>query len=88
MVSSLCFAACEPNPDDQIRETLMRESVANYRGQCPCPQSIANNGRKCGEQSAYRAKGGGRRPLCYPSDVSESMIRRYRTDHPELQPSP
>ncbi len=35
------------------------------------------NGRACGGRSAY-SRPGGRAPLCYPSDVSETMIKNYR----------
>ena len=84
----LTVNACTPNPDDAIRDALMRESIESYRGECPCPQSIDSKGRKCGDHSAYRSKGGGRRPLCYPSDVTESMLKRYRGEHPETQPAP
>jgi hypothetical protein len=33
--------------------------------------------RACGSRSAY-SRPGGRALLCYPSDVSEAMIKNYR----------
>jgi hypothetical protein len=77
--------ACTKSSDDakddddaQIREALVRESIANYPGKCPCPASEDGAGRRCGERSAYQSKGGDRRPLCYPSDVTRKMIEEYR----------
>lgn len=54
--------------DDEIRQLLMRASIAAYNGQCPCPDSRNNAGE---------------RPLCNPSDVNDAMIRRYRESLPK-----
>ena len=60
-------------------EQLIRESIANYPGQCPCPYSIMTNGYRCGERSAY-SKPGGYEPLCYKSDItSEENIKSNTT---------
>ena len=34
-------------------EEMIKESIANYPGKCPCPYSIMSNGQKCGKRSAY-----------------------------------
>ena len=34
-------------------EEMIKESIANYPGKCPCPYSIMSNGKKCGKRSAY-----------------------------------
>ena len=52
-------------------EEMIKESIANYPGKCPCPYSIMSNGKKCGKRSAY-SKPGGSHPLCYVSDVRNS----------------
>ncbi len=57
---------------------LIRESIANYKGQCPCPYSIMTNGNKCGEKSAY-SKPGGYEPLCYESDLISKEDRKLNT---------
>ena len=49
-------------------EQMIKESIANYPGKCPCPYSIMSNGKKCGKRSAY-SKPGGYEPLCYISDI-------------------
>jgi len=49
-------------------EEIIKESIANYPGKCPCPYSIMSNGQKCGKRSAY-SKPGGYEPLCYISDI-------------------
>lgn len=37
----------------------------------------ARNGSRCGARSAY-SRPGGRAPLCYPSDVTDAMVEKYR----------
>ena len=64
--------------DDHIRERMIQQSIAQYRGNCPCPYNQASNGSRCGNRSAYR-RPGGQSPLCYREDISEDMVRRYRT---------
>jgi hypothetical protein len=66
--------------DDQVREAIIRESIASYPGTCPCPWSIARNGSHCGKRSAW-SKPGGYDPVCYPTDVTPDMIKRYRQSH-------
>jgi hypothetical protein len=44
---------------------------------CACPNDSMRNGRACGARSAY-SKPGGAAPLCYPSDITDAMIKSYR----------
>jgi hypothetical protein len=44
---------------------------------CACPDDLMRNGRACGGRSAY-SRPGGAEPLCYPTDVTQSMIEAYR----------
>lgn len=66
--------------DDDIRQILIRESISAYTGSCPCPYSVARNGSRCGKRSAY-SRPGGAVPLCYPDDVPQEMVARYRKSH-------
>ena len=50
-------------------QEMIKESLANYPGKCPCPYSIMSNGKECGKRSAY-SKPGGYEPLCYVSDIT------------------
>jgi len=84
MVFCLCVGFLTPSvfaasskTDKEIIQILIRESIAQYNGVCPCPYSINRGGRKCGRSSAY-SKPGGAEPLCYDTDVTEEMIARYR----------
>jgi uncharacterized protein YgiM (DUF1202 family) len=61
----------------KIKQLLIRRSHAYYRGNCPCPYNITAAGRKCGGRSAW-SRPGGQSPLCYPSDVSQSMVAQYK----------
>lgn len=74
--SAIDIAASELT-DDQVRQILIRDSIANYPGNCPCPYNIDRAGRKCGKRSAY-SRPGGHAPLCYAKDVTKEMIERFR----------
>ena len=62
-----------------IAALIVAESRRAYhaRGKpCACPDDSMRNGRACGSRSAY-SRPGGASPLCYPTDVSEAMIKSY-----------
>jgi len=59
---------------------MIAESIAGYRGSCPCPYSTDRAGHRCGGRSAY-SRPGGASPLCYSKDVSEKMVEDYRRTH-------
>jgi hypothetical protein len=63
--------------DAQIRQRLIRQSIAAYSGSCPCPYSRDRAGRSCGGRSAY-SRPGGAAPLCFARDVTPAMIRAAR----------
>ena len=73
------LAATAPT-DDQIRQQIVHQSVAEYHGTghpCACPYDLERNGRMCGRVSAY-SRPGGAAPLCYPQDVSDGMVADWR----------
>ena len=39
--------------DSQIKQILIRQSIASHSGSCPCPYSVDRAGRRCGGRSAY-----------------------------------
>jgi hypothetical protein len=61
----------------QIIQALIDESIANYKGSCPCPYNTDRAGRSCGARSAY-SRPGGASPICYAKDVTPKMIEDYR----------
>jgi hypothetical protein len=63
--------------DAQIRQSIIRDSIAAYPGPCACPYSVMRNGRACGGRSAY-SRPGGYAPICYPRDVTQAQIADYR----------
>lgn len=63
--------------DLAIRKVLIRESIAAYPGNCPCPYSTASNGSRCGGRSAW-SRPGGEAPYCYPQDVPDEEVQAYR----------
>jgi hypothetical protein len=76
--------AREALTDTQVREAIIKESVAAYLATghpCACPYNLARNGSSCGGRSAY-SRPGGAEPLCYPRDVSDGMVADWRRSHP------
>ena len=63
--------------DAEIRQAIINESIASYRGSCPCPYNTDRAGRKCGARSAY-SRPGGASPICYAKDVTQKMVDDYR----------
>jgi hypothetical protein len=78
-VGAMATPAVAQRSDAQIRRELVRQSIANYPGSCPCPYSTDRAGRRCGGRSAY-SRPGGYAPLCYPSDIraADPSARRRR----------
>jgi hypothetical protein len=66
--------------DAQIRQRIIRESIASYPGSCPCPYNTDRAGRSCGRRSAY-SRPGGYAPQCYPRDVSDAEVQAWRRAH-------
>jgi len=65
----------------EIRELLVRRSIAAYAGSCPCPFNVDRAGRRCGRRSAY-SRPGGASPLCYAGDVSDGLVQKLRDSAP------
>lgn len=65
---------------DTVKQTLSREmiknSIHNYSGPCPCPYSRDSRGYRCGKRSAY-SRAGGYEILCYPSDINQTIIKEH-----------
>jgi hypothetical protein len=80
--SALCLA--DTLTDTQIRQIMIKQSIASYPGNCPCPYNKASNGSQCGKRSAW-SKPGGYEPLCYPSDISDEAVKAWRAQHGEGQ---
>jgi hypothetical protein len=75
--------ARESLTNDQVRQSIIQESVAAYHATghpCACPYDGARNGSSCGRRSAD-SRPGGAAPLCYPADVTEGMVRDWRGKH-------
>lgn len=66
--------------DAEVRQRIIRESIAAYPGPCPCPYNVMRNGRSCGARSAY-SRPGGYAPICYPRDVSRADVEAWRSAH-------
>ena len=63
--------------DAQVKQRIIKESIASYPGSCPCPYNSARNGSSCGGRSAW-SRAGGYAPMCYASDVSKADVTRWR----------
>ena len=76
----LGLSAGAATSDADIKQAIIRASIASYPSVCACPYSIMRNGRACGGRSAY-SKPGGYAPICYEADVTPELIRQYRSAH-------
>ena len=64
-------------PDDvDIWKMIIRDSIASYRGLCPCPYSPNRAGRACGSRSAHSRVDGS--VICFVNDIPEAEVVRYR----------
>lgn len=62
--------------ENAIKEEIIRQSISQYQGNCPCPYNLDRAGRRCGKRSAY-SRPGGYSPICYPGDVTDDMVKAY-----------
>jgi hypothetical protein len=77
-IASMAFQpALARESDAQIRQAIIRESLASYPGSCPCPYNTDRAGRSCGARSAY-SRPGGYSPKCYARDISATEVAAYR----------
>lgn len=63
--------------DNKIKDKIIQQSIDAYSGRCPCPYFTDRAGRRCGGRSAY-SRAGGASPLCYRTDVSREMVKKYK----------
>ncbi len=66
--------------DAQIKQRIIKQSIAEYPGNCACPYNSASNGSSCGRRSAW-SRGGGYAPACYPDDVTKAQVNAWRASH-------
>ncbi|HKR25584.1 MAG TPA: hypothetical protein VJS15_10015 [Allosphingosinicella sp.] len=78
-VGIACSAAYAQS-DAEVKQRIIRDSIAAYPGPCACPYSVDRAGRSCGRRSAY-SRPGGYAPICYPADVTRDQIEAWRRDH-------
>jgi hypothetical protein len=71
--------------DAQVKDEIVRLSIAGYSGSCPCPYNRDRAGRSCGRRSAY-SRPGGAAPLCYAEDVTAKMVADYRAKNEKRPP--
>lgn len=77
VLAAIAPAVAQRASDDDIKRQMIAESIAGYRGACPCPDNRMANGARCGGRSAY-SRPGGATVLCYPSDITPPMIEEWR----------
>jgi hypothetical protein len=63
--------------DTRVRQQIMQESQAKYRGRCVCPyQTRDAKGRSCkGRHELVQSKP---QPICYPEQVTPAMMSDWR----------
>jgi len=63
----------------QVKQRIIRASIADYPGNCPCPYNTARNGSRCGGRSAW-SRAGGYAPVCYAKEVTNADVRAWRAN--------
>jgi hypothetical protein len=66
--------------DAAVIAAVILGSIAAYKAMgkpCACPSDTMKNGRSCGGNSAW-SRGGGFKPLCFPTDITAGIIQAYR----------
>ncbi len=76
-VPFFAFASTTTLADNEVKQKIIKRSIANYHGSCACPYQYDKAGRRCGKRSAWYRKGG-HAPLCYPNDVTPRMVEEFR----------
>ena len=71
------YAKGEAKTDAEIKQAIIRESIAAYPGTCACPYNTDRAGHRCGRRSAY-SRPGGYSPVCYDNDVTKPMIEDWK----------
>lgn len=71
-------ALAQSSTDERDRRAMIAESFRNYSGNRSRPLNVDRAGRSCGKRSAY-SKPGGAAPLCYPGDIPDTMLERWRS---------
>lgn len=66
--------------DDEVRQVVIQESIASYPGIALAPYNLASNGSRCSKRSAW-SRAGGYAPICYPGEVTPTMIQQWRKAH-------
>ena len=77
VAAALAAAPATAQPDAQVRQQIIRQSIASYPGPCACPYNVDRAGRSCGRRSAYN-RPGGYAPTCYPADITPAQIQEWR----------
>ena len=83
MLSGLMLAGAAlatETSDAQVRELIVRDSIAAYTGNCACPYNTDRAGHACGARSAW-SRGGGYSPICYVLEVTDSQVQKFRDQH-------
>lgn len=76
---ALAWAApAEAQRDEDIRRLIVEDSLARFRGYCPCPYSY-DRGQQCADKSVYSQRAAHPHDLyCYPQDVPHWEVDDYR----------
>ena len=69
----IACSAAHAQSDAQVKQSIIRDSIASYPGPCPCPYS----GSTCQGHSAYENPAS-QSIYCYTKDVPADMVSTYR----------
>ncbi len=68
--------------EGELANLMIKNSIAGYTGNCPCPYNVDARGASCGRRSAW-SRSGGAQPKCYTSDFTVGDVMRARISYVE-----
>jgi hypothetical protein len=66
---------------DKVKEHILNVAVASYGGGCVCPFNKTARDESCNNRSQYdqASKAGTIKPICYKADITEEMVRSFKS---------
>lgn len=82
------YAADAPSDDPhaKTKREMIKKSIEDYKGPCPCPYSKNKDGLVCRGTSAYSKPWAPNPPMCYFRDINDEMVEAYLKEKGEKMP--
>jgi hypothetical protein len=79
-------AEASTDPHAKTKREMIKKSIEDYKGSCPCPYSQNKDGLYCRGASAYTKPWSPNPPMCYFRDINDEMVEAYLKEKGEKIP--